>query len=107
MVASGVCEDRTREPGLVGGEQPGGAVFEPVVFEFADGEFDHSVVAVEPVGFDGGEGVVADERVVAPGWPHRSLGGVSESGAAHDQPDVADLFAFPGGVDRFGDLGVT
>lgn len=32
MLASGVCEDRTREPGLVGGEQPGGAVFEPVVF---------------------------------------------------------------------------
>ena len=82
-------------------------MFESVVFEFADGELDDSVVAVEPVGFDGGEGVVADERVVAPGWPHRSLGGVSESGAAHDQPDVADLFAFPGGVDRFGDLGVT
>ena len=82
-------------------------MFEPVVFEFADGELNDGMVAVEPVGLDGGEGVVADERVVAPGGPHRSLGGVGESGAAHDETDGPGSFPGPGGVDRFGDLGVT
>ena len=82
-------------------------MFEPVVFELADREFDHSVVAVEPVGVGGGEGVVGDERVVAPGGPHRSLVGVGEPGPANDKPNGPGTFACPGRIDGFGDLGAA
>ena len=42
-------------------------VFGAAGFEVADGEFDDGAVAVELVGFDGGEvGAVGDERVVSP-----------------------------------------
>jgi len=63
-------------------------------FEVADVQLDHGVVAVEQIGVDG---VVGDERMVTPVRPEGRLGGVGESGSAHDEPVVP--------VGRFGDLG--
>ena len=62
-----VGDDGTGEPGGVGWVVPGWDVFSGAVFQVADGEFDDGVVAVEPVGFDGGQVVaVGDEAVMSP-----------------------------------------
>lgn len=78
------------------------------VFQLADGEFDHGVFAVEPVGFDRGQVVaVGDEAVVPPLGEQASLGSVSQSCPAHDEThDAPVLLASTAAlVDGFGDLG--
>ena len=73
---------------------PGGDVFSSAIFQVADGEFDHGVLTVEPVGFDGVEVVaVGDEAVMSPLGKQAGLGGVSQAGAAHHQPDDATMLS--------------
>ena len=52
---------------LLASKSPGGDVLEPgAFFEVADGELDHGVVAMEPVGVHGGPGEVGQEGEVPP-----------------------------------------
>jgi hypothetical protein len=99
-----VGEHGAGEPGGVGEEPTGWAVFESgTVFEVTDRQLDAGVVAVELVDGGGAELDVGDEGVVSPVGPQPLLGRVGEPGAAHHQPHATPVTAvwtpivYPGG----------
>src|SRR6185312_8264624 len=61
-----VREHHTRQPGAVGGEQPGRDTGQWAVDEVGEGGFHDRVFAVGEVGLGGGQLGVGEKRVIAP-----------------------------------------